>query len=665
MIKVISKSLILFVFLSFAGLNALADVRIIAVNGKLDPLGRFGDIRVRPGEVVSITADDVWMNDAGEYEYGFRPVEDFLWIADDREGDVCDPEQDCRKNSNFEVTEYGINFYVPWNPPSVITITAKLKWGAGSARVRLVTDSSSVQQEVYYKDLEGLGYWVVVGGVRAFVPVVYVVDWAPYRHGYWYWTVYGWTWYSYDPWGYWTDHCGHWRHTILYGWVWIPDPVCVWRPAVVTFYFGPTYIGWYPYDPDWYHGYRKGYEDGFDDGYWMGYHAGNGHHHKTNPGHTAVSYDDFYVPGRKLHLKGPESNGVDIPDISKKVLPPEKARDVFKEAVNKGNVGRVPGGGKDPQSGKDFIAQRTGREVEETKMRPAWDESRNHRWMQPENPPHETPQEYREIARKAREATQRESGTRVERTPVGRVIDEKPKYGIASEPRARGQDRNITSWRPRSKDDFKTTERNPSPRTRPEHSEDNISSRQDSNSSDNRSRERVGDRGMMSSPDRHEKGHPTAFPKHFDLPPEDKVSPLRDRPETERKPIRTEVQIETKPQRNIGGYSTPTPTRNINPNKDSSVIRPNTKSESSANIRQPNSAKPSFGTSTVRTTQGFTSETPKNVTLDRRSTTSHSLSSSSSSSTYIPPKTPSFSVTRPSLSIPSGRGIELNRGRNH
>ena len=98
-----------------------------------------------------------------------------------------------------------------------------------------LSDERALSARQDYRDLDGLGHWVVLAGDRVFVPRVVDPDWSPYVHGYWYWTAFGWTWYSYDPWGHLTDHFGHWRHSHLYGWVWIPDPLRVWRPAIVTF----------------------------------------------------------------------------------------------------------------------------------------------------------------------------------------------------------------------------------------------------------------------------------------------------------------------------------------------------------------------------------------------------------------------------------------------
>ena len=73
-------------------------------------------------------------------------------------------------------------------------------------------------------------------------------DWRPYTNGQWVWTDYGWTWVSYEPWGWATYYYGRWVFIDDYGWVWIPGTV--WAPAWVTWYTGPEYIGWAPLPPD-------------------------------------------------------------------------------------------------------------------------------------------------------------------------------------------------------------------------------------------------------------------------------------------------------------------------------------------------------------------------------------------------------------------------------
>jgi len=62
--------------------------------------------------------------------------------------------------------------------------------------------------------LAGYGDWFEVNGLgRVWRP--YVNDgWSPYTHGRWTRTTYGWTWISYEPWGYFPHHYGEWALTV-------------------------------------------------------------------------------------------------------------------------------------------------------------------------------------------------------------------------------------------------------------------------------------------------------------------------------------------------------------------------------------------------------------------------------------------------------------------
>jgi len=396
------------------------DVRIVAVDGRMAVSGRETPVKVRPGQVVSLTADEVWEKGDGTIEYAYRPVEDFTWTADISRGEVCDPEVGCVANTNFEVTEYGVNYYVPWDAPYRIVVTARFKWGDGAASVRLINEHANRGARRPYWDefLDGLGYWIMLGGRRVFVPVHYVESWAPYRHGRWYWSVHGWTWHSYDPWGYVTDHCGHWRHSIAYGWVWIPEAVCVWRPAVVAFFHGPSWIGWYPFDPGWSWGYRHGYAAGFDDGFWMGYAVSRRTGRKGRlhvfPGISVVEYKHFHGPAGpspRAHGKKGQFKGIPARSMSNLVLYDAVAANAaFHKAMKMGHVGPVPGGGKDPAAGRKFIARKTGAQPETVEMRPAWNDGdgrhgKDTRLLKPEGRFSEKPARYRGLDQRIRAAT--------------------------------------------------------------------------------------------------------------------------------------------------------------------------------------------------------------------------------------------------------------------
>src|SRR5207248_2698328 len=95
---------------------------------------------------------------------------------------------------------------------------------------------------------------------------------------------YGWTWVSYDPWGWAPYHYGRWFHS-GFGWAWYPGPIYgrhYWSPALVAFFgfghgggfgFGFGNVGWVPLAPFepfhawWGRGYGRGFGGGFGRGF--------------------------------------------------------------------------------------------------------------------------------------------------------------------------------------------------------------------------------------------------------------------------------------------------------------------------------------------------------------------------------------------------------------
>jgi len=78
---------------------------------------------------------------------------------------------------------------------------------------------------------------------------------------------FGWTWVSYETWGWLPYHYGRWYRDTRVGWVWLPgDSVTFrfWSPGLVAFYRGTGWVSWGPlgpgdyYDVAYYH-YRRVY----------------------------------------------------------------------------------------------------------------------------------------------------------------------------------------------------------------------------------------------------------------------------------------------------------------------------------------------------------------------------------------------------------------------
>jgi hypothetical protein len=283
--------------------NSNEVLQIATVNGTNDA-HNDNVIDVHPGtDVVSLTAD-VFNSGVGEN----RTVEEFVWT--DYTG-TCNGSDaaSCLDNSNFQVTDYGVNYYVPQNMTQRITLTVSnplLPNSSDSIILNPVADYVpptviAVTPEQYTCSdfnedcaLAGQGRWIYVQGSRFFVPYTTDASWEPYNHGYWTWVAGdGWTWVSYDTWGWYTDHYGQWRHHGVYGWVWSPFEDRAYRPATVTWFYDGSHVGWYPYYDSYAHVHPYwGVEYGFDDGYWGGYQSAEfyGPYH---PGFYHVGYGDF------------------------------------------------------------------------------------------------------------------------------------------------------------------------------------------------------------------------------------------------------------------------------------------------------------------------------------------------------------------------------------
>jgi hypothetical protein len=110
--------------------------------------------------------------------------------------------------------------------------------------------SQDVSIDFFYNNLNG-GSWIEVGNYGyCWQPDVAANDpsWRPYADGYWAYTDVGWTWVSYEDYGWATYHYGRWVRLTDYGWVWRPG--YEWGPAWVSWRFGGGYAGWAPLPPE-------------------------------------------------------------------------------------------------------------------------------------------------------------------------------------------------------------------------------------------------------------------------------------------------------------------------------------------------------------------------------------------------------------------------------
>ncbi|PYK11816.1 MAG: hypothetical protein DME65_06095 [Verrucomicrobia bacterium] len=127
------------------------------------------------------------------------------------------------------------------------------------ALVMLAFGASALQQargqdvsvDFFYDNLSG-GNWIDVEGYGyGWQPDLAVNDqsWRPYADGYWAYTDDGWTWVSYEDFGWATYHYGRWANLSDYGWVWFPGEDLDWGPAWVSWRTGGDYVGWAPLPP--------------------------------------------------------------------------------------------------------------------------------------------------------------------------------------------------------------------------------------------------------------------------------------------------------------------------------------------------------------------------------------------------------------------------------
>src|SRR3954454_7872468 len=111
-------------------------------------------------------------------------------------------------------------------------------------------EAADVSIDFFYNNLGNDGSWIEVGDYGyCWQPGVAVSNphWRPYSDGYWAYTDVGWTWVSYEDFGWATYHYGRWARLHDRGWVWVPG--YEWGPAWVSWRTGGNYVGWAPLPP--------------------------------------------------------------------------------------------------------------------------------------------------------------------------------------------------------------------------------------------------------------------------------------------------------------------------------------------------------------------------------------------------------------------------------
>src|SRR5437763_4746368 len=108
--------------------------------------------------------------------------------------------------------------------------------------------AADVSVDYFYDNLTGGNWYEVADYGYVWQPdVASNPNWRPYTDGYWAYTDVGWTWVSYEDFGWATYHYGRWARLADYGWVWVPG--YDWGPAWVSWRTGGDYVGWAPLPP--------------------------------------------------------------------------------------------------------------------------------------------------------------------------------------------------------------------------------------------------------------------------------------------------------------------------------------------------------------------------------------------------------------------------------
>jgi hypothetical protein len=118
----------------------------------------------------------------------------------------------------------------------------------GSAAPSYVEPQPPPEFEFY--ELNDYGEWLDVYPQGPVWRPYAAQSWRPYLHGHWVWSEWGWTWVSYEPFGWAVYHYGYWRFSSLWGWVWIPG--YEWAPVRVQWVYYDDYVCWAPIPPPGY-----------------------------------------------------------------------------------------------------------------------------------------------------------------------------------------------------------------------------------------------------------------------------------------------------------------------------------------------------------------------------------------------------------------------------
>lgn len=131
-----------------------------------------------------------------------------------------------------------------------LPVLTSLTLTPAAARAQEEAGAQEVSFDFFYNGLAENGDWYNTPDFGyVFQPYIAYKNenWRPYTDGYWAQTDQGWTWVSYEDFGWACYHYGRWSQLENVGWVWVPG--YEWGPGWVSWRTSNDYIGWAPLPP--------------------------------------------------------------------------------------------------------------------------------------------------------------------------------------------------------------------------------------------------------------------------------------------------------------------------------------------------------------------------------------------------------------------------------
>jgi hypothetical protein len=135
-------------------------------------------------------------------------------------------------------------------PARIILLLAMLLAVAPAAKIHAQDAPAGASFDLFYNNLADDGEWYNTPdyGYVWQPNIAYQNNtWRPYTDGYWAETDLGWTWVSYESFGWATYHYGRWTRLNDLGWAWVPG--YDWGPGWVSWRTSNDYVGWAPLPP--------------------------------------------------------------------------------------------------------------------------------------------------------------------------------------------------------------------------------------------------------------------------------------------------------------------------------------------------------------------------------------------------------------------------------